>query len=64
MERIRRDKFGSASVLNTGYNLQAAQVKEAEVAFKEAFKLYTPGRLGMGIWRMYAHMKQVRYQRK
>ena len=34
-------------------------MKEAEAAFKEAFKLHNPSRAGVAIWRMYAHMKQV-----
>ena len=39
--------------------MQAAHVKEAEVAFKEAFRLHDHKKSGVTIWKMYAHMKQV-----
>ena len=41
--------------------MQAAHVKEAEAAFKEAFRLHDAKKSGSTIWKMYAHMKQVRY---
>ena len=41
-------------------DVQAAHVKEAEMAFKESFRFHDPQKSGTAIYKMYAHMKQVK----